>query len=226
MFPRCLCLGCECVLPELRLGAYLWVKKAYEDGPPCKANPEEWTPRRKDVIRAIRIANASAPGPDGIPYAAWKQAAEGAINILWAALRTINTENDTTKHYPDFNQAILVCLPPKTTIITPDGTQAFHSNNTRPLAISNMGNRLLAAACRIRWEGLAKDAVHQHQRGFLPGRSMLANITEIDHIAHLMALEEDDPAMVLYDFTAAFPSISRHFTIQALEAFGAPRLAT
>ena len=55
---------------------------------------------------------------------------------------------------------------------------------------------------------------------------MLTNITEIDHIAHLMALEEEDPAMVLYDFTAAFPSISRHFTIQALEAFGAPKMAT
>ena len=151
--------------------------------------------------------------------------AKGAINILWAALRTINTENDATKHYPDFNQAILVCLPQKPTITTADGTQAFHSNNTRPLAISNTDNRLLAAACRIRWEGLAKDAVHQHQRGFLPGRSMLANITEIDHIAHIMALEEEDPTMVLYDFTAAFPSISRHYTLQALEAFGAPRLA-
>jgi hypothetical protein len=88
-----------------------WLKAAYEEGPPCKAKPEDWTPRRKDMIRAIRIANASAPGPDGIPYAAWKQAGEGAINILWAALRTINTENDATKHYPDFNQAILVCSP-------------------------------------------------------------------------------------------------------------------
>ncbi len=51
---------------------------------------------------------------------------------------------------------------------------------------------------------------------------MLSNVVEIDHLAHLNALTDEDPSLILYDFTAAFPSISRDFTLKALEAFGAP----
>ena len=79
-----------------------WLQAAYEDeGPPCKAKPQEWTPRKRDVIRAVNMAGSSAPGPDGIPYAAWKIAGNGAIDILWAALRAINMDdNATTCHHP------------------------------------------------------------------------------------------------------------------------------
>ena len=58
------------------------------------------------------------------------------------------------------------------------------------------------------------------------GSTELSNVVEIDHIAHMMALsEEQDPTLILYDFTAAFPSISREYAVQALAAFGAPALA-
>ena len=40
------------------------------------------------------------------------------------------------------------------------------------------------------------------------------------------ALTYDDPTFILYDFTAAFPSIARDFTLQALTAFGPPKEAT
>ena len=54
---------------------------------------------------------------------------------------------------------------------------------------------------------------------------MLSNVVEIDHLAHLNALTYEDPSLILYDFTAAFPSIARNFTLQALSAFGAPKAA-
>jgi hypothetical protein len=53
---------------------------------------------------------------------------------------------------------------------------------------------------------------------------MLYNVVEIDHLSHIYSLQHDDPTLILYDFTAAFPSISRTFTLQALRAFGAPDL--
>ena len=114
--------------------------------------------------------------------------------------------------------------PPKPTTTTKDGSNAYHSGNTRPLAISNTDNRLLATACRVRWERIACEHVHEHQCGFLPRRSMVANIVDIDHYSHLFALQEDGPTLILYDFTAAFPSISREYTMSALTAFGAPPL--
>ena len=64
---------------------------------------------------------------------------------------------------------------------TKDGQSAYHSDSTRPLAISNTDNRLIASTFRLRWERLAAQHIHPHQRGFLPKRSMLSNVVEIDH---------------------------------------------
>ncbi len=68
---------------------------------------------------------------------------------------------------------------------------------------------------------LAGTHVRQHQRGFLPKRFMLANVEEIDHLSHMFDFEHNDAALILYDFTAAFPSIARQVTLDALAAFGA-----
>ncbi len=64
--------------------------------------------------------------------------------------------------------------------------------------------------------------MRRHQRGFLPKWSKLANVVEIDYFPQTYALEHKDPAFVLYDFTAASPSIAGQFTLDALIAFGPP----
>ena len=53
---------------------------------------------------------------------------------------------------------------------------------------------------------------------------MIQNIIDIGHAAHIYACAEEDPALILFDLTAAFPSIHRDFTQEALEAFGAPTM--
>jgi hypothetical protein len=52
---------------------------------------------------------------------------------------------------------------------------------------------------------------------------MLAGVIEIDHLSHMFALQRNDPALMLYDFTAACPSIARQLILDALTAFGAPQ---
>ena len=54
-----------------------WFRKAYPDGPPCKDPESRWRPTINNMYRAIQIANNSTPGPDGIPYEAWR-ATKGA----------------------------------------------------------------------------------------------------------------------------------------------------
>ncbi len=88
------------------------------------------------------------------------------------------------------------------------GQNAYHSTNARPLAISNTDKRILASACRFEWEQLAGTHVLRRHRGFLPKRPMLADVVETDHLAHTYAPEHDNPAVILYDFTAAFPSFA------------------
>ena len=83
-------------------------------------------------------------------------------------------------------------------------------------------NRLLANAARFRWEqGLARWLAPE-QRGFLPHRSMLANIVDIETEAMKANMTSSSAAIVLYDFAAAFPSISQQFLFCCLEKLGFP----
>ena len=65
----------------------------------------------------------------------------------------------------------------------------------------------------------------QDQRGFLQGRSMIKNVVELEHAAMCASLDNDDSAIVLFDFTAAIPSISRDFLMAAAGAAGLPTAA-
>jgi hypothetical protein len=75
----------------------------------------------------------------------------------------------------------------------------FHTvEATRPLAIVNTDNRLLASAGRIRWEDIFNDFVSPAQRGFLPGRSMLSNVIDIDEEAMTVSLRHAEGAIILF----------------------------
>ncbi len=68
-------------------------------------------PRRKDVVRALRLANASTPSLDGILYLAWQRSGELAVDTLWQAFNSLLHEDAATQHYKELNLALLVCLP-------------------------------------------------------------------------------------------------------------------
>ena len=60
------------------------------------------------------------------------------------------------------------------------------------------------------------------QRGFIGGRSMVANIIDVDHEAQMVALTQEGGALVLFDFAAAFLSLDHHFLLRTLEVAGLP----
>ena len=68
---------------------------------------------------------------------------------------------------------MLVCLPKKSSGSTVAGVDIYEAESTRPLALVNCDNRIVAAAAKRRWEHTLRSYVHPHQRGFLPGRSIL-----------------------------------------------------
>ena len=94
--------------------------------------------------------------------------------------------------------------------------------DTRPLNVSNVDNRLLASAARLAWEPILERWVSKFQRGFLKGRVMLQNVIDIDWQAMIVSLRSSSGALVLFDFKAAFPSVSHPFLIQCLELLGLP----
>ena len=55
------------------------------------ADDRRWKTRRRDVARALQLAGASAPGPDGVPYEAWRRLNATAVDLLHAAGRALES---------------------------------------------------------------------------------------------------------------------------------------
>ena len=121
-----------------------------------------------------------------------------------------------------YNLGLLCCLPKKPSGHSADGSPYYTADHTRPLSIVNCDNRLVASAMRIRWEGVLDKWVSDFQRGFLPGRSMLSNVIDIDLNAMLVSLKHERRALVLFDVTVAFPSVSHEFIFATLRHVGFP----
>ena len=78
----------------------------------------------------------------------------------------------------------------------------YEAAGTRPLSIVDTANRLIASAYRIRWEPCLASWVSPLQRGFLPGRSLLSNVVDVETSAVAAAMTEEKPATLLFDIAA------------------------
>ena len=183
--------------------------------------------------RAIARSRNSTPGPDGIPYEIWALLADLGIDVLSGALSDLAAENfedlltDACRDEPgllqhSFNLALLYCIPKKPTGHDDAMGDYFTPDHTRPLSVVNTDNRLLANACRMAWEAMLSPWVSAMQRGFLRGRSMLGNVLDIEWEAMRISLRTESGAILLFDFSAAFPSMAHEYLITVLEALGAP----
>lgn len=198
---------------------------------PLVQDPQAWTIRRRDIRRAISLSGDSAAGPDGIPYEAWRRLGDMGADFLLDAARVLCGPGATAalqQAFPrdqegisDFNAAVMVFIPKKSP--QEQNGREFHlPGDVRPLSIVNTDNRLIANALRLRIEPLAARGVSAEQRGFLPGRSLLCNVLDVDESMRLASLQGEDPGAVFFDFAAAFPSIAHEFMKEVLEHIGLP----
>ena len=103
--------------------------------------------------------------------------------VLYEALLALGREDYAEvleRDYPTFNESLLHFLPKKSTGRTADGQDLYEPANVRPLSITNTSNRLIASAVRLALEPALAPYITIQQRGFLPGRSIIANILDID----------------------------------------------
>ena len=71
----------------------------------------KWSVNKEHIEQTITIAKESAPGPDGIPYNAWKKLGVLAVDVLYD-VAIFMKRSDSVQFLPnDFNQAFLCCLP-------------------------------------------------------------------------------------------------------------------
>ena len=201
-----------------------WMAMAREVGAKkVESAPAAWRVRTRDIRKALKMAGNSRPGPDGIPFEAWRRLGAFGEHMLWEAGRYLETGlKEGQPGHDSFNESFLCCLPKTASYLNDQGEQVYEAKNTRPLTITNTDNRIIASAYRIRWEPLIAPVVAKNQRGFIGGRSMLCNVIDIEHEAIMASLDCEDAVIILFDFTAAFPSISRKFMREAATAAGLP----
>ena len=201
---------------------------------PLPTHAGAWRVRRKDVEGALRHSGNSAPGPDGIPFKAWRALGPLGVSILHATascLEGVDAQRLLIEAYKDctddgthqYNYNTMVCLPKKSTSTTQDGTEAYTTNNTRPLSIVNCDNRIVAAAARIRWEQHLNKWILPRQQGFLSNRSIIRNLLQLDTASMITSLTQPAGACILLDFASAFPSVSQEFLFDVLRHIGLPQ---
>jgi hypothetical protein len=192
-----------------------------------------WEIRRKHVAKAVASAANTMPGPDGIPAGAYKGLGWFAIDILHDVAQILCTpggNSDLQHAYSDrspahshsFNHSLLCCLPKKEAGTDPELGAYYSGENTRPLALVNTDNRLIASSARLAWEPCLESYICKNQQGFLKGRNMLSNVIDIDYHAMTVSLKCDKGAIFFFDFKAAFPSVSHVFLRESLELIGVP----
>eukprot|EP00959_Pyramimonas_sp_CCMP1952_P195151 4080682-Pyramimonas_sp.AAC.1 len=102
--------------------------------------------------RAIALSGNSAPGPNGMPYSAWRRLGALAVDVLHEAFQdccAVDALARLAQDYPSFNESLLIFLPKKAAGQTEQGQDLFEPGGVRPLNITNTANRLLASACRL-----------------------------------------------------------------------------
>jgi len=184
------------------------------------------------VARTFGRSGQSSPGPDGVPYAAWRRLGPLAVDTLHAAaleLASAQGAASLLSAFPldgngntDFDLAILVFIPKKVDREV-NGIRYCEPGDVRPLAIVNTDNRLMANAVRCRVEPLLEKAISAAQRGFLLGRSMLQNVVELDCEMRAASLQRERAAAVFFDFAAAFPSLAHDFMMDVLSFLASRR---
>jgi hypothetical protein len=162
-------------------------------------------PSPKAVGHAVRRGSWSAPGPDGIAGAIWRQFASLVTIEFYGIARDVWEGGSIP---PDSNAALAAYIPKKGLTRGDHGLQARPAE-ARPLMLKNSDTKVMCRVLAYSLMPILQDWCHPSQRGFIKGRMPGLGILEIDTAARCIAVCHRLGLIGLFDFSAAFPSISR-----------------
>ena len=96
------------------------------------------------------------------------------------------------RDYRGFNESLLFFLPKKPIGKTEEGADVFEAGGVRPLNVTNADNRLMASSVRLVLESVLGPLITHDQRGFIAGRSMIANLLDIGEAMILKAAQGEE----------------------------------
>jgi ribonuclease HI len=174
----------------------------------CEALDYSW---QELLSRVVNGSNNSCPGPDGIPFAAYRNLCGISAKFLLEVLILLA---NGTQPPPGFNVAHLFLIPKDAS-----GKVLSH----RPLAVANAENRLVSFAIATVMGPACQAILHPAQKGFIPGRKGQEHVHEFADLFY-GALNGQSQAYALFtDNRKAFDSIDHQFIHALLDTMGFSR---
>ena len=172
------------------------------------------------VFAAAHVKN-SAPGRDGLPYAAWRAAGLwGARTLLLVSYHLLSS---LVMPVP-FNDSIMLFVPKGEDELDAEAISR-DPTDTRPLSLKNSDNKLICSVFNHKLRAPLAAAACELQRGFVHGRQLLANVVDLDVYGRIFGMESvrGDPAVLTFwDFAAAFPSVAHLWIFAVARAYKLP----
>ena len=163
-------------------------------------------PSIADYELIARTLPHSTPGPDGIPYSAWKAAGKhGATSLFLVGSFLMSGLNMPI----DFNSSLSAFVP-KGNEVLDEVLISRDAADTRPLAMKNSDNKIVGSVLNDKLKPILSKQTCKLQRGFVPGRQLIENVLDLDTASRIHSIQSSPamlPVIALWDFAAAFPSI-------------------
>jgi endonuclease/exonuclease/phosphatase family metal-dependent hydrolase len=175
---------------------------------------------REVVAQCIGATKDSCPGPDGVPYAAWRAADGIAAEVVHDALVAVL---EGSEELPEqFNVANMVLLP-KGEVETGVEWVSKAAADTRPLCLSNTDSKMFALVLNWNLSVVCQRGVSSCQRGFVRGRRIEECILGLESSAACASMVNvRTAAAILFDFRVAFPSLAHDWIYLVLDKIGVP----
>jgi hypothetical protein len=182
-----------------------------------------WDISHESLDEAILRTGSSAPGPDGVPYGAWRMAPPCCRAPLYNLIDNIISCDTDQELPPSFNESNMVFIPkgdePNDQDVVERGP-----GDLRPLNLSNTDNKIAALAINSRLSALCQATVAEQQRGFVADRHIEDNLFQLEASAiAFSATNHRTAASIFFDFTTAFPALAHAWIFFVLAAMGIPK---
>jgi hypothetical protein len=177
----------------------------------CPALDMSWS---ELVDRAIAGSNDSTPGPDGIPFAAYRALPEICAPFL---LEIIIDCAQGGSPPAGFNHGRLFLIPKD---------DSYKVLSTRPIVVNNSDNRLVAKVMAAVMTPAAQFIIHPSQKGFVEGRVGAENVESLSESFYLHLQHKQQLHILQIDTRKAFDSIHHDYILLILSTVGFPSWLT
>ena len=171
-------------------------------------------PSREDIANQIKKAKNTACGPDGMPFALYRNLLPISTTIIYDIISSMAKGTPPPR---EFNMGE-TCFFPKDNSYTVD--------RTRPITLNNVSNRITAAIVAEKIMPAIDSIIDTRQRGFIKGRSGDDNIHEITNKFYDNLNNQTPHFFLFIDTAKAFDSVDHDYLFAVINKIGMPMWVT